>query len=153
MIKAVTKKGFTPADLPHRLEAGTAPIVEAIAMKPAIEYLEPFGDRQILDHERNLAQRAIQGLESIRGIRVLGPKLENKTGIVSFAVDRVHPDQIGQYLNAMGIAIRVGHHCAMPLHERYGLPATARASFYIYNTMEEVDALIYGVERAVRLGR
>jgi cysteine desulfurase / selenocysteine lyase len=153
MIRSVSKAGFTPADLPHRFEAGTAPIAEAIAMKPAVEYLERVGARQILDHERQLAGRAIEGLRGIRGLRILGPDIQSKTGIVSFVVDRTHPDQIGQYLNAMGIAIRIGHHCAMPLHERFGLSASARASFYLYNTVAEVDAFVDTVARAVAVGK
>jgi cysteine desulfurase/selenocysteine lyase len=152
MIKSVTKNGFEPADLPHRFEAGTAPIVEAIAMKPAVEYLERIGSHRILSHERDLTQRAIDGLVKIPGLRILGPDIQAKTGVLSFVVDRIHPDQIGQYLNAVGIAIRVGHHCAMPLHERFGLPASARASFYLYNTVEEVDSFVDAVARSVRLG-
>ncbi|MFO0014772.1 MAG: SufS family cysteine desulfurase [Planctomycetota bacterium] len=153
MIKSVTKTGFTPADLPHRFEAGTAPIAEAIAMKPAVDYLARVGSDRILAHERTLASRAIEGLRGIPGLKILGPAIESKTGIVSFVVDNVHPDQIGQYLNALGIAIRVGHHCAMPLHQRFGLPASARASFYLYNTENEVDTFIEAVARAVALGK
>jgi cysteine desulfurase/selenocysteine lyase len=152
MIKSVTKKGFESANLPHRFEAGTAPIVEAIAMKPAVEYLERIGSHRILAHERELAQRAIDGLSKIPGLKILGPGIQAKTGIVSFVVDGIHPDQIGQYCNAVGVAIRVGHHCAMPLHERFALPASARASFYLYNTIEEVDAFVDAVARAARLG-
>jgi len=151
MIKSVSKSGFTSADLPHRFEAGTGPIVEAIALKPALEYLTRVGSQVILDHERKLAQRAIEGLSTIRGLRVLGPSIGSKTGIVSFVVQGVHSDQIGQYLNASGVAIRVGHHCAMPLHERFGLGVSARASFYFYNTESEVDALITSTIRACEL--
>jgi cysteine desulfurase/selenocysteine lyase len=151
MIKSVSKTGFVHADLPHRFEAGTGPIVEAIAMKPALEYLTRVGSQAILEHERHLARKAIEGLGSIRGLRILGPSIENKTGIVSFVVDGIHSDQIGHYLNASGVAIRVGHHCAMPLHERFGLSATARASFYFYNTEAEVDAFITATIRACEL--
>jgi cysteine desulfurase/selenocysteine lyase len=151
MIKSVSKSGFTNADLPHRFEAGTGPIVEAIALKPALEYLTRVGSQAILEHERKLAKRAIEGLSTIPGLRVLGPSIENKTGIVSFVVQGIHSDQIGQYLNAAGVAIRVGHHCAMPLHERFGLGVSARASFYFYNTEAEVDALITATIRACEL--
>jgi len=151
MIKSVTKAGFVPADLPHRFEAGTGPIVEAIAMKPALEYLMRVGSEAILKHERRLAKRAIEGLSSIRGLRVLGPSIESKTGIVSFVVPGIHSDQIGQYLNASAVAIRVGHHCAMPLHERFGIGVSARASFYFYNTEAEVDALVTATIRACEL--
>jgi cysteine desulfurase/selenocysteine lyase len=109
------------------------------------------GSQAILEHERHLARKAIEGLGSIRGLRILGPSIENKTGIVSFVVDGIHSDQIGHYLNASGVAIRVGHHCAMPLHERFGLSATARASFYFYNTEAEVDAFITATIRACEL--
>ncbi len=149
MIQSVSLDGFVAANLPHRFEAGTAPIAEAIAMAPAIEYLTRVGSSAILAHERVLAQRAIDGLSSIPKLRILGPAMERKTGIVSFVVDGMHSDQIGQYLNAAGIAIRVGHHCAMPLHARFGLGVSCRASFYFYNTLEEVDAFVHGVRRAV----
>jgi cysteine desulfurase/selenocysteine lyase len=151
MIKSVTKSGFTAAGLPHRFEAGTPPIVEAIAMKPAVEYLEGVGGENILSHERHLTLRAIEGLQAIPKLRILGPDVGHKTGVVSFGVHGTHPDQIGQYLNAIGIAIRVGHHCAMPLHERFGWAASARASFYFYNTLSEVDAFIDAVDRAVQM--
>jgi|688.fasta_scaffold25987_1 cysteine desulfurase/selenocysteine lyase len=153
MIQSVSRNGFVPASIPHRFEAGTAPIVEAIAMQPAVEYLQRVGSDAILAHERKLAKRAIEGLSQIQGLRVLGPAIEQKTGIVSFVISGVHSDQIGQYLNAKGIAIRVGHHCAMPLHERFGIGVSARASFYFYNTESEVDALVQGVEKAASLGR
>lgn len=153
MIQSVSRNGFVPASIPHRFEAGTAPIVEAIAMQPAVEYLQRVGSDAILAHERKLTRRAIEGLSHIQGLRVLGPAIEQKTGIVSFVISGVHSDQIGQYLNAKGIAIRVGHHCAMPLHERFGIGVSARASFYFYNTETEVDALVQGVEKAASLGR
>lgn len=153
MIQSVSRNGFVPASIPHRFEAGTAPIVEAIAMQPAIEYLQRVGGETILAQERKLTRKAVEGLSQIQGLRVLGPAIEHKTGIVSFVISGVHSDQIGQYLNAKGIAIRVGHHCAMPLHERLGIGVSARASFYFYNTESEVDALIQGVERAAALGR
>lgn len=151
MIKSVSKSGFTQADLPHRFEAGTAPIVEAIALKPALEYLTRVGSSAILEHERRLASRAIEGLSSIRGLRVLGPAIEDKTGVVSFVIPGIHADQIGHYLNASGVAIRVGHHCAMPLHERFGVGVSARASFYFYNTEAEVDAFVTATIRACEL--
>jgi cysteine desulfurase/selenocysteine lyase len=154
MIKSVSKNGFEQADLPHRFEAGTAAIVEAIAMKPALEYLLRIGSEQILTHEQNLTRRAIEGLQTIKNLRIFGSTEVNsgqKTGIVSFVIPGIHSDQIGQYLNASGVAIRVGHHCAMPLHARFGLGVSARASFYFYNTEQEVDAFVTAVERASQL--
>ncbi|MFN9986711.1 MAG: aminotransferase class V-fold PLP-dependent enzyme, partial [Pirellula sp.] len=115
--------------------------------------LQRIGSQAILAHERKLTRRAIDGLSQIQGLKILGPAMEQKTGIVSFVIPGIHSDQIGQYLNAKGIAIRVGHHCAMPLHERFGIGVSARASFYFYNTESEADALIQGVEKAVSLGR
>lgn len=157
MISSVSREGFVPAGLPHRFEAGTAPILEAIAMKPAVEYLQRVGFQEIMAHERKLAARAIEELSSIPRLRLLCPSSpegpsspEHKTGIVSFVVDGMHSDQIGQYLNAAGIAIRVGHHCAMPLHARFGIGVSCRASFYFYNTMDEVEQFIEAVSRAVR---
>jgi cysteine desulfurase/selenocysteine lyase len=154
MIKSVSKNGFEQADLPHRFEAGTAAIVEAIAMKPALEYLLRVGSDQILTHEQNLTRQAIEGLQTIKNLRIFGPTEVNsgeKTGIVSFVIPGIHADQIGQYLNASGVAIRVGHHCAMPLHARFGLGVSARASFYFYNTEQEVDVFVTAVERACQL--
>ena len=152
MIQSVSRDGFVPAGIPHRFEAGTAPIVEAIAMQPAVEYLQRVGSESILAHERRLTRRAIEGLSQIPSLQILGPTIEQKTGIVSFVIPGIHSDQIGQYLNAKGIAIRVGHHCAMPLHKRFGIGVSARASFYFYNTESEVDALVQGVVKAASLG-
>jgi cysteine desulfurase/selenocysteine lyase len=141
MIHAVTKEGYTPAGLPHRFEAGTAPIVEAIAMRPAVEYLASLGSREILAHERRLASIVHERFAKYPRIRVLGPDLESKSGIVSFVVDGIHADEIGRRLDAEGVAIRVGHHCAMPLHQRLGVTASCRASFYFYNTADEAERL------------
>lgn len=151
MIHNVSREGFVPAGLPHRFEAGTAPIVEAIAMRPAVEMLVRLGADAIVEHERGLATRAAAGLANLPGMRLLGPtNPEHKTGIVSFVVDGIHSDQIGQWLNAAGIAIRVGHHCAMPLHARLGIGVSCRASFYIYNTEAEADAFVEAVAKAIR---
>jgi cysteine desulfurase / selenocysteine lyase len=151
MIHSVTCDGFVPAGIPHRFEAGTAPIVEAIAMQPAVEYLQQLGAASILAHERQLAARAMEGLGRLPRVRLLGPEsIAEKTGIVSFVVDGMHSDQIGQTLNAAGIAIRVGHHCAMPLHARLGIGVSCRASFYLYNTLDDADALVDTVARALR---
>lgn len=139
MIQTVTHEGFTPAELPHRFEAGTGPIVESIAMRPAIEYLEAIGPENILKHERTLTELAHEKLLKIPGVKIYGPATHEKTGIVTFTVEGVHADSVGTYLNARGVAVRVGHHCAMPLHHKLGLNATVRASFYFYNIQEEVE--------------
>ncbi len=153
MIKSVTFEGFSLADLPHKFEAGTPAIAEIISMKPAIEYLETIGHERLMEQERLLAGRAVSGLKGIEGLRIFGPDLELKCGIVSFAVDGVHGEDIARVLDSRGIAIRVGHHCAMPLHSRLGVSVTCRASFYFYNSPNEVDRLVESVEHAVKILR
>ena len=138
MIKSVSITGFVAADIPHRFEAGTAPIVEAIGMLPAVEYLESIGHEQIVEHERTLVREVHRRLAGVKGLKIFGPAVESKSGIVTFSIDGLHPDGVGRRLDAQGIAIRVGHHCAMPLHARLGLTSSCRASFYFYNTLEDV---------------
>ena len=153
MIKTVTFDGFSLADLPHKFEAGTPAIAEIISMKPAIEYLESIGHDRLMEHERLLADQAMHGLIKVDGLRVFSPALELKSGVVSFAVDGVHGEEIARVLDGRGVAIRVGHHCAMPLHSRLGVSVTCRASFYLYNTPDEVSRLVESVEHAVKLLR
>jgi cysteine desulfurase/selenocysteine lyase len=153
MIRKVTLDGYEVAALPAKFEAGTPPIANAIAMRAAIEYLEQVGLAQIMAHERRLAQRAHEHLEQIADLRILGPSVEHKSGIVSFAIEGVHPQDVASFLDRKGIAIRAGHHCAMPLHARFGISASSRASFYLYNTMAEVDAFADALNRAIRLFR
>jgi cysteine desulfurase/selenocysteine lyase len=153
MIRRVTTAGFEPADLPAKFEAGTPPIVSAIGLGAAIDYLEAVGIEAIHAHERRLCTRAHEALSSIAGVRLLGPPPEEKSGIVSFTLERVHAHDIAQLLDRQGIAVRAGHHCAMPLHKRLGLSATTRASFYFYNTPEEVDALARALEEIKRIFR
>ncbi len=151
MIKSVTFDGFTLADLPHKFEAGTPPIAEIISMKPAIEYLEAIGHERLMEHERLLADQARKGLLEIEGVRVFSPAIELKSGVVSFAVDGIHGEEIARVLDGRGVAIRVGHHCAMPLHTRLGVSVTCRASFYLYNTPAEVTRFIEAVAHAVKI--
>ena len=139
MIRTVDKNGFTPGELPAKFEAGTPPIVSAIAMTAAIDYLERVGVDQIGHYEKVLAERAMSRLAEIEGLTIHGPPLENRCGIVSFTVSDVSPQDISLLIDRKGFAIRAGHHCAMPLHERLGVPASCRASFYLYNTLDEVD--------------
>jgi cysteine desulfurase/selenocysteine lyase len=141
MISRVKLEGFEPAELPAKLEAGTPPIVSAIGLGVAIDYLNRVGLAAIHDHERLLAARAHEVLSQVGGIRFLGPSPEKKAGIVSFVVEGIHAHDVAQRLDRHGIAVRAGHHCAMPLHKRLGVPASSRASFYLYNTLEEVDRL------------
>lgn len=151
MIKSVTFDGFSLADLPHKFEAGTPAIAEIISLKPAIEYLEAIGHERLMEHERLLAGQATQGLLKIVGLRIFAPALERKSGVVSFAVDGIHGEEIARVLDGRGVAIRVGHHCAMPLHSRLGVSVTCRASFYLYNTPDEVNRLVESVTHAVKL--
>ena len=153
MIKSVTFDGFSLADLPHKFEAGTPAIAEIISMKPAIEYLEAIGHDRLMEHERLLAGQAMEGLSKIDGIRIFSPPLESKSGLISFSVDGIHGEEIARVLDGRGIAIRVGHHCAMPLHSRLGVSVTCRASFYLYNTPEEVSRFVESVSHAVKLLR
>ncbi len=153
MIKSVSFDGFEPAELPHRFEAGTPPIVEAIALKPAIEFLESIGVEEILEHERKLVGEVHERLSKLKCLKIYGPAVEAKSGIVTFTIDGLHPDEIGRRLDAQGIAIRVGHHCAMPLHQRLGLSSSCRASFYLYNTSDDVSRFCEAVERLCAKGR
>jgi cysteine desulfurase/selenocysteine lyase len=141
MIRRVRLDGFEPADLPAKFEAGTPPIVPAIGLGAAIDYLNDVGLPAIHAHEMHLCQRAHELLGQIDGVRFLGPAPEHKSGIVSFTVDRIHAHDIAQLLDRHGVAVRAGHHCAMPLHKRLGINASARASFYFYNTPDEVQSL------------
>lgn len=142
MIDQVTVDGFTPGELPAKFEAGTPPIVEAIGLGAAIDYLGQLGLDAIGAHARTLAQLAYQKLESIEGLRILGPPAEQRCGLVSFVVDGVSPQDISILLDQQGVAIRAGHHCAMPLHQQLEIKSSCRASFYLYNTVEEVGQFV-----------
>lgn len=141
MIRRVYLDRFEPADLPAKFEAGTPPIVPAIGLGAAIEYLNQVGLANIHEYEAILTRRAHEALEAVGGIRFLGPDPAQKAGIVSFTVEGVHAHDVAQLLDREGVAIRAGHHCTMPLHKRLGINASNRASFYFYNTLGEVDAL------------
>jgi cysteine desulfurase/selenocysteine lyase len=146
MISRVTTSGFEPAELPEKFEAGTPPIVEAIGLSAAVEYLQNVGLDAIQQHEREICRRADEGLRAIDGVQVVGPTADAKVGIASFVVSRVHAHDVAQWLDIKGIAIRAGHHCTMPLHHALGLSSTSRASFYLYNTLEEADRLVQAVK-------
>jgi cysteine desulfurase/selenocysteine lyase len=154
MIKQVTTEGFTPADLPYRFEAGTPMIVPAIGLGKAIHYLQQVGLERVRAHELELTRQAHALLEEIPGLKILGPAPERKGGIVTFVLEGLHPDDVAKALDIQGIAVRSGHHCAMPLHQRLGISASTRASFYLYNTPEEVARLAAGLRNAQHiLGR
>lgn len=149
MIDDVALDHFTPAMLPAKFEAGTPPIADAIAIKPAIEYLESVGLSQILQHEQALASYAHDLLINVPGLRFLGPGVSEKAGIVSFTIDGLAASDIAAFLDGHGIAVREGHHCTLPLHKKLGISASVRASFYLYNTREEVEKLADSVKTTV----
>jgi cysteine desulfurase/selenocysteine lyase len=145
MIRRVYLRSFAPNDVPHKFEAGTPAIAEAIGLGAAVDYLTAIGMDQIAAHEREITTYALQNLGEIPGLHILGPEAKYKGGVVSFSMDGLHPHDVAQVLDGYGIAVRAGHHCAMPLHDKYNLPATTRASFYLYNTLSEVDLLVQGL--------
>jgi cysteine desulfurase/selenocysteine lyase len=150
MIRRVKLDSFEPAELPAKFEAGTPPIVPAIGLGAAIDYLQAVGLDAIHAHELALTRQAHAALAQLSGVRILGPAPEHKSGVVSFVVDGLHPHDVAQLLDGEGIAIRAGHHCAMPLHKRLGIVASSRASFYLYNTAEEVDRFVAALAKAQR---
>lgn len=150
MIETVTMQASTYAPAPQRFEAGTPMTSQVVGLGAAARYLGGIGMDVVEAHERDLVAAALEGLSGIGGVRIIGPtSLQDRGSPVSFVVDGVHAHDVGQVLDDDGVAVRVGHHCAMPLHRRFGLAATARASFAVYNTVEEVDRLVAGVRRAV----
>ena len=142
MIKRVRLRDFVANEIPHKFEAGTPAIAEAVGLGAAVEYLESIGMDAIARHEHVIVEYAIERLEEIPGVQVFGPAAKYKGGVTSFTLEGVHPHDVSQILDRYGVAVRAGHHCAMPLHEKFNLPATTRASYYLYNTLEEVDRLV-----------
>ncbi|MEU4547815.1 cysteine desulfurase [Nonomuraea dietziae] len=153
MIEAVWMDHSTYAPVPHKFEAGTPPIVEAIGLGAAVDYLNGVGMQAIEEHERTLTAYALEALGEVPTLRIIGPKgLDGRGGTVSFTMEGIHPHDVGQILDdQFGVAVRVGHHCARPLHLRFGIPATTRASFYLYNTTGEIDALVKGLHHVQKV--
>jgi cysteine desulfurase/selenocysteine lyase len=147
MIRRVTLERTTWNELPAKFEAGTAPIAEAVGLAVAIDYIEEVGLDAIEAYERELAAYALGRLSEVPGVRVFGPSAERRVGIVSFDVDGVHPHDVAQILDSEGVAVRAGHHCNQPLMTRLGVPATSRASFYLYTLREEIDRLVDGLAK------
>jgi cysteine desulfurase/selenocysteine lyase len=145
MIKRVLLRSFVPNELPHKFEAGTPAIAEAVGLAAALEYIRTIGVDKIAAYEKEIITYALERLSEVPGLNVLGPEAEYKGGVAAFTFEGVHPHDVSQVLDQSGIAVRAGHHCAMPLHEKYNIPATTRASFYLYNTLDEVDQLIEGL--------
>ncbi len=150
MIETVTMERATFAEPPARFEAGTPPISQAVGLAAACDYLDTLGMEQVAAHEQALTLRALEGLAGIEDVRVIGPAASpERTGAVAFDVAGRHPHDVGQVLDSLGLQVRVGHHCAWPLHRKYGLHGTTRASFSVHTTAAEVDALIAGVAHTV----
>jgi cysteine desulfurase / selenocysteine lyase len=146
MIDEVTMAGSTWAQLPHKFEAGTPPIAEAVGLGAAVDYLTELGMDAVRDHEHRLTAYALDALQAVDGLRIIGPTTaDERGGAISFAIDRIHPHDVGQLLDEVGVAVRVGHHCARPACLRYGVPATTRASVHVYSTTADIDALVEGL--------
>jgi cysteine desulfurase/selenocysteine lyase len=147
MIRKVQFEETTWGDLPHKFEAGTSPIAEAVGFGAAVDYLSGVGLEAVSRHEHELVAYALERLQDVPGIVLYGPSPERRAGIVSFNMDGVHPHDVAQVLDWEGVAIRAGHHCCQPLMQRLGVAATNRASFYLYTLPEEVDRLAEGLRR------
>lgn len=151
MIKEVHLHSFRTNTLPHKFEAGTPAIAEAVGFGAAVDYLSSLGMDNIAAHEHEITEYALERLEEVPGLKLFGPSADKRGGVAAFTFDGIHPHDIAQILDRDGIAIRAGHHCAQPLHEKFGIPATSRASFYLYNTKDEVDMLVNGIYKVKEL--
>ena len=150
MIKVVKLRSFKPNDIPYKFEAGTPAIAETAGFGAAVNYLSHIGMDNIARHEHEITEYALERLEEIPGLKLMGPSADKKGGVAAFTLDQVHPHDVAQILDGDGIAVRAGHHCAQPLHEKFGIPASTRASFYLYTTKEEVDKLVDGIYKVKR---
>ncbi len=151
MIKRVELRSFRTNSLPHKFEAGTPAIAEAVGLGAAVDYLQAVGMQAVAQYEHQVGSYALERLEEIPGVRVFGPGMDHKGAVFSFTLPGVHAHDASQILDQKGVAVRAGHHCAMPLHVKFGIPATARASFYLYNTLEEVNRLVEGIYEVKRI--
>ena len=151
MIKEVKLRSFRPNTLPYKFEAGTPAIAEAVGFGAAVDYLDSLGMDSVAAHEHEITEYALERLEEVPGVKLFGPTAQYKGGVAAFTLDGIHPHDVAQILDQDGIAVRAGHHCAQPLHEKFGLPATSRASFYLYSTKEEVDLLVNGIYKVKEL--
>lgn len=150
MIKEVYFDNITYNDLPYKFEAGTPNIADTIAFKAALDFARQIGKDKIRKHENELLHYATEQLEQISGLKIIG-KAKNKISVISFVISKVHPQDLGILLDNRGIAVRTGHHCAQPLMDCYKIPGTTRASFAMYNTKEEIDALLEGLHKAIKM--
>ena len=147
MIKRVELRSFKANDLPYKFEAGTPAIAEAVGFGAAVDYLKNLGMDQVEDHERILTNYALEKMAQVPELTVFGPPADKKGGVIAFYIKDIHAHDVAQILDRVGIAVRAGHHCAQPLHTKFDLPATSRASMYLYNTIEEMDKLIDGIRK------
>jgi cysteine desulfurase / selenocysteine lyase len=147
MIRKVTLQETTWNELPHKFEAGTAAIAEAVGLGAAIDYVTEVGLDSLESYEQELLDYALPRLEEVPGVKLFGPPADRRVGIVSFEVEGVHPHDVAQILDWEGVAVRAGHHCNQPLMNRLGVPATTRASFYLYTVPEEIDRLVAGLHK------
>jgi len=150
MISKVTFEKTTYNELPHKFEAGTPDIAGAIGLGAAIEYVNKIGIENIKEHETILLEYATEKISAIPGLRIIG-KANEKTSVISFVLENIHPHDIGTFLDFEGVAIRTGHHCTQPLMQRFKIPATSRASFAMYNTKEEIDVLVNGLKKIIEV--
>jgi cysteine desulfurase/selenocysteine lyase len=150
MIKDVTFEKTTYNELPYKYEAGTPNIADTIAFKTALEFLKSTGRKKVRDHEKELVEYATSELLKIDGLKIIGTS-KNKVSLVSFVIDKIHPQDIGVLLDNQGIAVRTGHHCTQPLMNRFGIPGTVRASFAMYNTIEEIDQFITALKKVIKM--
>ncbi|MBA4385243.1 MAG: cysteine desulfurase [Anaerolinea sp.] len=151
MIRKVYLRSFTPNELPWKFEAGTFSIAEAIGFGAAVDYLNTIGMDAIAEYEHKLVQSAMIKMKTIPGLEIMGEKAAHRGGVVSFTLPGIHPHDVAQILDQNGIAIRAGHHCAMPLHDKFGISASSRASFYLYNTEEEINHLVVSLQKVVKM--
>ncbi|MEX2144486.1 MAG: SufS family cysteine desulfurase, partial [Anaerolineales bacterium] len=142
MIKRVQLRSFVPNALPHKFEAGTPAIAEVIGLGAAVDYLNEVGMDAVAAHDHELTAYALERLEEVPGVWIFGPSAEHKSSNATFTFEGAHPHDVAEILNRGGVATRAGHHCAMPVHEKFGIQSTTRASFYLYNTKAEIDQLI-----------
>ncbi len=147
MIREVKLRSFKPNALPHKFEAGTPAIAEAVGVGAACDYLTSIGMEDIAAHEHEITEYALERLEEIPGVKLFGPGIQDKGGVAAFTLEGVHPHDVAQILDQDGVAVRAGHHCAQPLHEKFHIPATSRASFYLYSMKDEVDRLVNGLHK------
>ena len=151
MIREVKMSGSKWNTLPHKFEAGTPAIAEVIGLGAAVDYLSAVGMSWIQEHERQLIAYAFQRLMEVEGLRILGPGPDDRSGLVSFTMEGIHPHDLSAVLDRAGVAVRAGHHCAQPLHDRLGIVASVRASMYLYNRPQEIDQLVAGLDQAAEI--